>query len=300
MLCEGFLMAWSVILFLFTMIIGVISPVSGVGGGVLFVPLSTVMFPFHVDFIRGAGLVMAVTSAFSSVPYLIKKGLANIKVFVIIAPIMIVTSVIGSVIGLRITSVLPEGKYYIELMLGITILIVFAVMMVSKKLEFPNVGEDDVDSWSKKLKIGGSWFEPNLGRVVDYKIKNLPKALGIFAIIGLLAGMFGLGAGWANVPVLNILMGMPIKIAAATSMLIITANAPAIGIYLSKGAILPYIVVPAILGIMIGARVGAKVAEIIKPVFVKWIVVGVLFVAGLLNVIKGLQGLQVLPHIMGS
>jgi len=152
----------------------------------------------------------------------------------------------------------------------------------------------------KNLKIGGSWFEPNLGRVVDYKVKNLPKALVMFAIIGLVAGMFGLGAGWANVPVLNILMGMPIKAAAATSMLIITAIAPAIGTYLSKGAILPYIVVPAILGIMIGARVGAKVAEIIKPVFVKWIVVGILFVTGLLNVIKGLQGLQVLSHIMGS
>lgn len=293
-------MIWSAILFLFTMIIGVISPVSGVGGGSLFVPLSAVIFPFHIDFIRGAGLVMAVTAAFSSVPYLIKKGLANIKVFVVIAPIMIVTSVIGSVIGLRITNALPEGKYYIELMLGITILIVFAIMMVSKKLEFPNVGEDDVDSWSKRLQIGGAWFEPNLGRIVDYKVKNLPKALGMFAIIGLVAGMFGLGAGWANVPVLNILMGMPIKAAAATSMLIITAISPAIGTYLSKGAILPYIVVPAILGIMIGARVGAKVAEIIKPVFVKWIVVGILFVTGLLNVIKGLQGLQVLPHIMGS
>jgi len=291
-------MIWSLILFVFTLIIGIISPVSGVGGGVLFVPLSTLIFPFHVDFIRGAGLVMAVTSALSSVPYLIKKGLANIRLFAVLAPIMVITSVLGGLIGLWVTNAFPGGKYYIEVMLGIIILIVFVVMMTSKKLEFPDVKDEDIDSWSEKLGIKGAWFEPNLDRIVSYNIKNLPKATIVFAIIGLVAGMFGLGAGWANVPVLNIIMGAPIKVATATSMLIITANAPAIGIYLTKGAILPSIVIPSILGITIGARIGAKVAEIIKPVFVRWLVIGILFLAGLLNVIKGLQGLGIIPHII--
>jgi len=291
-------MVWSIILFLFTLVIGIISPVSGVGGGVLFVPLSTLIFPFHVDFIRGAGLVMAVTSALSSVPYLTKKGLASIRLFAVLAPIMVITSVVGGFVGLKVTSAFPGGKYYIELMLGIIILLVFAVMMISKKLEFPDVKEEDMDSWSKSLGLRGSWFEPTLGRVVHFNIKNMKKSALVFAIIGFIAGMFGLGAGWANVPVLNMLMGAPIKVATATSMLIITANAPAIGIYLTKGAILPSIVIPSVLGITIGARIGAKVAEIIKPVFVRWLVLGILFLAGALNVIKGLQGIGVLPHII--
>ncbi len=287
-------------LFAFTFLIGIISPVSGVGGGVLFVPIATLIFPFHIDFIRGAGLVMAVTSALSSVPFLIKKGLANIKLFAVLAPVMIITSVIGSILGLQITNAFPGGKYYIELMLGVIILMVFTVMMMAKKLEFPNVEEKEMDSWSKKLKIKGAWFEPSLNRLVKYNVKNLPISLAVFAVVGLIAGMFGLGAGFANVPVLNLLMGMPIKVATATSMLIITANSPAIGIYLTKGAILPSIVVPAILGITIGARIGAKVAEIIKPVFVRWIVLGVLLFAGFMNVLKGLEGLGILPHIFGG
>ena len=86
---------WPLFMFVFTLLIGIISPVSGVGGGVLYVPLATVITPFSVDFIRGAGLVMAVTSALSSVPYLIRKGLANIRIFAIIAPVMVVTSVVG-------------------------------------------------------------------------------------------------------------------------------------------------------------------------------------------------------------
>lgn len=292
-------MEWTIILFVFTLLIGIISPVSGVGGGVLFVPLAALLFPFHIDFIRGAGIVMALTSALSSVPYLIKKGLANIRIAAAILPIMIIGSVAGSLVGLKVTSAFPGGKYYIELLLGLIILLVFAVMMLSKRLEFPEVREEEMDSWSKSLGLKGAWYEPTLGKVVNFNIKNTKQCVVVFAVIGFIAGMFGLGAGWANVPVLNMLMGVPIKVAAATSMLIISGNAPAIvGIYLTKGAILPSIVVPSVLGITIGARIGAKIAEVIKPVFVRWLVLGVLFLTGVLNIIKGLQGIGIIPHIL--
>ncbi len=287
---------WPLFLFIFTLLIGIISPVSGVGGGVLYVPLATVLTPFNVDFIRGAGLVMAVVSALSSVPYLLRVGLANIRLYAVIAPIMVITSVIGGMVGLWVSNAFPGGQHYVKLLLGIIILIVFVIMITSKRLEFPEVRDEDVDSWSRKLGIVGEWYEPSLERIVHYKIKNLPVGMAMFGVIGFIAGMFGLGAGWANVPLLNLVMGAPIKVATATSMLIITANAPAIGIYLSKGAVLPVVVVPSILGITIGARIGAKVAEIIRPAFVRWLVIGVLFLAGVLNIIKGLEGLGYLPH----
>ncbi len=289
---------WPIFLFVFTLIIGIVSPVSGVGGGVLYVPLATVLTPFHPDFIRGAGLVMAVVSALSSVPYLIRKGLANVRLFAVIAPIMVVTSVAGGIAGLWVSNAFPGGKYYVYLLLGIIMLIVFFVMITSKRLEFPEVREEEIDGLTRKLGIFGAWYEPSLERIVEYRTKNLPQAILIFAVIGFIAGMFGLGAGWANVPVLNLVMGVPIKAATATSMLIITANAPAIGIYLSKGAVLPIVVIPSILGITIGARIGAKVAEVIRPVFVRWLVIGILLLAGILNVIKGLQGLGYIPHIL--
>ncbi len=289
---------WPLFLFLYTLVIGILAPISGVGGGVLYVPLTDVITPFDIDFIRGAGLVMAVTSALSSSPFLIRKGLANVRLFAAIAPVMVLTSVTGGIVGIWITDMLPGGEDYIKILLGSVILFVFFVMILSKRLEFPEVKDEDVDPWSRRLAIVGAWYEPSLGRVVEYKIKNLPHAMVTFGIIGFVAGMFGLGAGWANVPVLNLVMGAPIKVATATSMLIITANAPAIGIYLSKGAILPVVVVPSILGIMIGARIGAKIAEIIRPVFVRWLVIGVLFLAGVLNIIKGLQGLGVIPPIL--
>ena len=284
---------WPLILFGFTFIIGLIAPMSGVGGGVLFVPLSTAFFPFSVDFIRGAGLIMALTSALSSSPQLIRKGLANIKVMAPVVCVSMVTSILGGIVGLWITNAFPSGKYYITMALGLVLFVIFVVMLTSKRVEFPEVKEQD--GLSSALGLKGSWFEPSLNKVVEYKITRLPIGIIFFALVGFIAGMFGLGAGWANVPVLNLLMGAPIKVATSTSMVIIAVNdAAAAWIYIAKGAVLPMIVVPSVIGISIGARIGAKLAVKAKPVFVKYLVMAIMLLAAVLNIIKGLKGLQVI------
>ncbi len=284
---------WPVILFGFTFIIGIIAPLSGVGGGVLFVPLSTAFFPFSVDFIRGAGLIMALTSALSSTPQFIRKGLANIRIMAPLVCVSMITSILGGIVGLWITNAYPSGKYYITIALGIVLLVIFIVMLTSKRVEFPEVKEQD--AFSKALGLSGSWYEPTLGKVIEYKITKLPIGMFFFALVGFIAGMFGLGAGWANVPVLNLIMGAPIKVAVATSMTIITINdAAAAWIYLAKGAVLPLIVVPSVLGISIGARIGAKLAVKAKPAFVKILVMGIMLLAAALNIIKGLKGLHII------
>ncbi len=281
---------WPLCLFIFTLVIGIIAPISGVGGGVLFVPLTTAFFPFHVDFIRGAGLIMALTSALSSAPQLTKKGLANIRIMAPVVIVSIVTSILGGIVGLWITAAFPEGKYYVTIMLGIVLFIIFVVMLTSKRVEFPEVKK--VDSISQKLGIAGAWFEPSLNRVVEYRTTNMAIALPAFAAVGFIAGMFGLGAGWANVPVLNLVMGAPIKVATSTSMMIITVNdAAAAWVYLSRGAVLPIIVIPSVIGITIGARIGARLAVVARPRIVRYVVLAVMLMAAVLDILKGLKGL---------
>ncbi len=288
---------WPACMFLFTFVVGLIAPVSGVGGGVLFVPIATAFFPFSMDFVRGTGLIMAMMSAFSSTPHLMKKGLANLRLMTPILIVSTVTSIIGGVVGLWITNAFPAGKYYLTIALGVVLFIIFVVMSKAKKLEFPEVtGQDPI---SEKLDISGAWFEPNLNKVVNYKTTKMPVGLFAFAMVGMVAGMFGLGAGWANVPVLNMIMGAPIKVATSTSMAIITVNdAAAAWIYISNGALLPLVLIPAIIGISIGARIGAKIAEKAKPTFVRYLVMGILLLAGIIDIIKGLGGLGVIPKII--
>lgn len=284
---------WPLALFIFTLAIGIIAPVSGVGGGVLFVPLATAFFPFHVDFIRGAGLIMALTSALSSAPQLMKRGLANIKIMAPVVVVSMVTSVLGGMAGLWITNAFPQGKHYVNIALGIVLFVIFVVMIRSKRVEYPEVKK--IDSLTQKLGIQGEWFEPSLDRVVQYQTTNLPIALPAFAAVGFIAGMFGLGAGWANVPVLNLIMCAPIKVATSTSMLIIAVNdAAAAWVYLANGAILPIIVIPSVLGITIGARIGARVAAKAKPRLVRYLVLAIMLLAAVLDITKGLSGLGIL------
>ncbi|WP_456371473.1 sulfite exporter TauE/SafE family protein [Thermodesulfatator atlanticus] len=284
---------WPFILFAFTFIIGIIAPLSGVGGGVLFVPLSTAFFPFNVDFIRGAGLIMALTSALSATPQFIRKGLTNIRIMAPLVCVSMATSIIGGILGLWITNNFPTGKYYITIALGAILFLIFVVMLVSKRVEFPEVKEQD--ALSKALDLRGIWYEPTFNKIMEYKITKLPIGLICFAAVGFIAGMFGLGAGWANVPVLNLIMGAPIKVAVATSMTIISLNdAAAAWIYLAKGAVLPLIVVPSVLGITIGARIGARLAVKAKPVFIKYLVMTIMLLAAILNIVKGLKGLHIL------
>ena len=94
-------------------------------------------------------------------------------------------------------------------------------------------------------------------------------------------------------------MGAPIKVATSTSTLIITANsAVAAWVYLANGAVLPLIVVPSVAGIAIGARLGAAIAVKARPSIVRYLVMGILLLAALLDIVKGLGGLGLMPKIL--
>ena len=285
-----YMLQWVVILFFFTLAIGVIAPIGGVGGGVLFVPLATAFLPFHVDFIRGAGLIMALTSSLSSTPVFMEKGLANLRIVIPLVIVSLVTSIGGSVAGLWLTNRFPAGDSYFSVCLGFLLLFIFVVMIFSKRIEFPDVRRSD--PLSAKLGLQGSWHEPSLRRMVSYQTTNLPYALLSFAAVGFIAGMFGLGAGWASVPVFNLVMGVPIKVAAATSMALITVNSAAASwVYIASGAVLPLICVPSVLGMSIGARIGAKLAVKTKPLFIKYLIMAVMLFAAVIDIIKGLRGI---------
>jgi hypothetical protein len=100
--------------------------------------------------------------------------------------------------------------------------------------------------------------------------------------------MFGIGAGWANVPALNLLMGAPLKVAAGTSSVVLSlVDSAAAWVYLHRGAVLPMIAVPSVVGIMLGARIGARLLHVLDASVVRRLVIGVLLFAGLRSLLKG-------------
>ena len=92
--------------------------------------------------------------------------------------------------------------------------------------------------------------------------------------------MFGLGAGWANVAALNLLMGMPLKLSVGTSGFVLSmVDTSAAWIYLNRGAVLPLLVAPSIIGVMLGARIGVRVLRNVSAQVVRRLVVILLLVA---------------------
>ncbi|MFN4132087.1 MAG: sulfite exporter TauE/SafE family protein [Caldimicrobium sp.] len=273
--------AWPLLLFIVTFILGIIAVLGGVGGGVLFVPIVGGFFPFNLDFVRGAGLLVALSGALAAGPGLLRRGLADLRLAIPLALIASSSAIIGAMIGLS----LP--KNLVNILLGLTILGIVVIMLMAKKSEFPEVKK--ADSLSQALKIYGIYYEPTTGKEIEWKVHRTPLALLMFVVIGIMAGMFGLGAGWANVPVLNLLMGVPLKVAVSTSKFLLSiTDTSAAWIYLNSGAILPMIVVPSIIGIMLGSIVGVRVLAIAKPKIIRWVVIGLLAFSGLRALLKGL------------
>ena len=284
------LFQWILILFFFTLVIGLLAPMGGVGGGVLFVPLATAFLPFNVDFIRGAGLLMALTSSLSSSPYFIEKGIANIRIVIPIALVSIATSISGSLVGLWLTNSFPNGDSYFSICLGILLIFIFVVMLFSRGVEFPH--SKPVHPFTAGFGLEGEWFEPTMDRKLSYTVNNLAGALLSFAAVGFIAGMFGLGAGWASVPVFNLVMRVPIKVAVSTSMALITLNSAAASwVYVARGAVLPLICIPSVVGMSIGARIGARLAVKAKPLFIKYLVMSIMLFAAVVDIFKGIRGI---------
>jgi len=145
------------------------------------------------------------------------------------------------------------------------------------------------DRLAAALAIHGVFHDTASGRAVNWQVHRTPAGLVLFTCIGMMAGIFRLGAGWANVPVLNLLMGAPLKVSAGTSSFILSlVDSSAAWVYLNEGAVLAVVAVPSVLGMMIGARFGARLLTVMKATVVRRLVLALLLFSGTRALLKGL------------
>lgn len=275
---------WPLILFVFCFVLGVIAVLAGVGGGVLYVPLVGGFFPFHIDFVRGAGLMVALAGALAAGPGLLRRNLASLRLALPVALIASSFSIVGAMFGLYLSKLNPS---IVQVCLGGTIVGIAILLLVSRSSEGAVVRKQD--ALGLALGIHGAYLDEATKQEVHWKTHRTLPGLVMFIFIGLLAGMFGLGAGWANVPVLNLVLGVPLKISVATSKFLLSiTDTSAAWIYMNKGCVIPLIAVPSIIGLMLGSFVGVKLLRRAKPKLIRYMVIIVLLFAGLKSIDKGL------------
>ena len=271
---------WPLALFAVSFAIGIVAALAGVGGGVLFVPIVGSLFPFHLDFVRGAGLMFALAGTLAAGPPLLRGGMASLRLVMPLALVGSIASFAGALVGLALAAEL------VNTLLGLLIIGIAVLIWRSRAADAASV---EADALSAMLRLEGQFHDAAAGVSIDWRTHRTLLGLAAFAAIGFIGGLFGLGAGFANVPALNLLMGAPLKVAVGSSGLLISVvNSSAVWVYLHRGALLPLIVVPAILGVMLGSRIGARLLGTTSAAMVRRIVIAVMLIAGLRALARGL------------
>ena len=272
---------WPSALFVVTFLLGIVAVVAGLGGGTVYVPIVSGFFPFHLDFVRGAGLLVALAGALAAGPDLLERRLADFRLALPVALVASAFAVVGALAGLALPTRLVQTG------LGVIIIGIVVALLIARRSDFPRVTH--ADRLARALGISGAYHEPSLDADVAWTVHRTWRGLLLFVLIGLLAGMFGIGAGWANVVVLNLVMGAPLKVAVGTSIFLLSiTDTSAAWVYLNQGAMLPMVAVPSVVGMMLGSRVGVRVLERARPRTVRWAIIVLLLFAGVRAFLKGL------------
>lgn len=275
-----------------SIVIGIIAVLGGVGGGVVFTPLMMGFTSIDSFVIRATGLLVAMAGSLVAARPFLNRGLANMRLLLMAAVPYAVFAVIGAMLaGYVKESAGDTGEAIIRLSLGVLVIgIAFLIIFGGRRVEYPEV--KNVDGITKRLALATSYYEQSLDKVVSYKIARAPVGILLFCFVGLISGLFGLGAGWAMVPTLNLAMLAPLKVAAASSKVLIgVGDTAAVWPYMMDGGIFALFAVPCLIGLVIGTIIGAKIMLRVKAGFVRYLIIAVMFGSGIKLVLDGIDRL---------
>jgi uncharacterized membrane protein YfcA len=278
--------------FLFSTAIAVVAVIAGVGGGVLFTPVMMGFTSIDTLIIRATGLVVAMFSGLISTGPFMRKGLADIKIVYFCSVPIAVGALGGAFSAVALSEHMgATGDAIVRLLLGLILIFIAAMFVLGgSKTEYPEVKH--VDRFTRWVGLSSAYWEESLGRRVDYTATRSALGFVLFSVVGFTGGFFGLGGGWAVVPVLNLVMMVPLKISAACSgVLLAIGNAVAIWPYVLYGALLALFVVPWMLGQVIGGILGAHLLARIKAGFVRKILILLIVATSIKLVQRGIGGL---------
>jgi len=268
------------IIFLVSIVAGFIGALFGLGGGVLIIPFLTLVEGVPVPLAVGASIVSVVATSSASAATYVQDHLTNLRLGMFLE----IGTVAGAITGAFVSVFLPAS--YLFVLFGIILLYTTIVMIRARGIDFPaNVSPDKT---SRILALGSQYEDHSLNRVVKYEVTRTPLTVFIGFFAGIVSGLLGVGGGIINVPTMNLVSKIPVKVASATSNFIIGVTAASsASVYLLRGDVHPLLAAPLIIGVAGGALLGTKVLKVTPPTRVK-VAFGILLAAiSLLMILKG-------------
>jgi len=259
---------------------GLLGSLTGLGGGVVIVPLLTLYFDVDIRYAIGASLISVIaTSSGAAIAY-VRDGYSNIRIGMLLE----IATTIGASGGALIAARVPANV--IAVIFGAVLLsTVYSSSRVRRAEDIPKRS----DPLAVRLRLEGSYPIENGFR--RYYVKRLPLGFSLMTLAGLLSGLLGIGSGAMKVLAMDKAMGLPFKVSTTTSnfMIGVTAAASA-GIYFAQGYIDPALAMPTMLGVLAGSLLGARILAVAHPRILRRVFSGVVLLLGLEMLYKGVTG----------
>ncbi len=272
----------SVVLLIFagSIAAGLLGSLVGLGGGVLIVPLLTLVFRLPISFAIGASIISVTATSSGAAAAYVRDHLTNMRVGMFLE----LATTTGAITGAFLAGLLAPNM--LSVIFGVILLISAAPLVFKIGEELPQGVKND--RWATWLRLSSSYPDSHLGRDVSYEVTRTPFGLAMMYVAGLISGLLGIGSGTFKVLALDTLMRLPLKVSTTTSnfMIGVTAAASA-GIYFSRGDIAPLIAAPVALGILIGALLGARLLMHLSNKTLRFIFLPVIAISALEMILHG-------------
>jgi uncharacterized membrane protein YfcA len=267
---------------------GAFGSLLGLGGGLLIVPLLTFGFGLPLREAVGVSLICVIMTSSAAAGVYLERHVANLRLGMALE----LFTAIGALIGASVAFLLDERL--LSLLFG-GLLLYVAINMARARVVEPTLISDDDDSAEAWGVTPSTSALITLDRLSGpgYRVRHLGRGIVGATGAGVVSALLGIGGGIIKVPLMHLSMGVPLRVATATSnmMIGITASASA-AVYLIRGGIDPYVAGPTAIGVFLGATAGSRLAHRVDLRYLRILFVVVLVWTGIQMLLRGLQVAQ--------
>ncbi len=259
---------------------GFLGSLTGLGGGVVLVPLLALGFGVDIRYAIGASLISVIATSSGAAAAYVKEGYANLRVGMFLE----IATTLGALGGAFLAAEVPTS--WIAVIFGVVLIHSAYLATRAPGLEAEGgVG----DTWARRLRLDGSYPTPSGPRA--YHVRAVPAGFGLMFVAGILSGLLGIGSGAIKVLAMDRALRLPFKVSTTTSnfMIGVTAAASA-GVYLNRGYIDPGLAMPVMLGVLLGSLTGARVLAGTRTRLLRIIFSLVILLLGVEMIYNGLTG----------
>ena len=259
---------------------GMLGALTGLGGGIVIVPMLTLIFGVDLRYAIGVSLVSIIATSSGAAAAYVREGFTNVRVGIVLE----VATTIGALVGASLSGLIPPSA--LAVLFGLVLLFT-AVRSFQSRAEHELLTTPD--AWSRRLRLDSTY--PTAHGKQPYSVRHAPRGFALMFVAGVLSALLGIGSGIVKVLAMDQVMRLPFKVSTTTSnfMIGVTAAASA-GVYLHQGKIVPSLAFPVTLGVLGGAMVGARVLGTANPVRLRQLFTVVVVVMGLEMLYRGVTG----------